>query len=370
MDEDKNIRVPVIGEEARHNHHRVRSIIIDADQGVKALYCTQCKNFITYLFGKLKGLWEVEHAEEHMLEHYKAIKSFSETQVDQEKEFIKLVVTQQDDTTKVYTPNSASFILEDDMADITTGMDKVYADAKVVEDAEKHYNNIKNTGQFHKYIITDLVDFDKKSIKELAVDTIRGITVVVGKLKDKVSTSVVSYLFDAEKMTPAQVKEWGESLKLEILGYEEAKKSYMDGGAGEEELMDKNKEVNSQFTELTIAKVDKDKRIVYGVFLVPEKADHDGDVIAVDDVEKVAHGFIAEYRTIDEMHKDIIRADIVESAIAWEDDFDFYGKKLKKGTWFGAIKIYDKDVWEKVKSGVYQGFSVRISGVREEIKED
>ena len=125
----------------------------------------------------------------------------------------------------------------------------------------------------------------------------------------------------------------------------------------------------AQFDEMQLVKLDKTKRIAYGVFLVPEKADHDGDVISEGDIEKVAHMFLVDYRAIDEMHKkETLRADIVESAIAWEDDLSYHGKKLKKGTWFGAIHIHDKSVWEKVEDGTYKGFSVRISGVREPIE--
>ena len=119
---------------------------------------------------------------------------------------------------------------------------------------------------------------------------------------------------------------------------------------------------------IEIVKIDKDRRMVYGVFLVPEEADHDGDVISMDDVEKVAHKFMADYRTIDEMHEDVIDADIVESAIAWADGLEYYGKVIKKGSWFGGVKVYDNDVWEKIKSGEYKGFSVRISGVRQPIE--
>ena len=128
------------------------------------------------------------------------------------------------------------------------------------------------------------------------------------------------------------------------------------------EKMDMNSE------HLEILKIDNERRLVYGVFLYPDEADHDGDVISQDDIEKVAHGFMSDYRAIDEMHgKDAINADIVESCIAW-DDIDFQGKKIKKGTWFGAVKVYDDKVWDKVKSGDYKGFSVRISGVREPIE--
>jgi hypothetical protein len=121
---------------------------------------------------------------------------------------------------------------------------------------------------------------------------------------------------------------------------------------------------------MEIVKADNFKQIVYGVFLVPEKADRQGDIISSEDVEMVAHKFISDFRGIDEMHKACeIDADIVETAIAWEDDLNYHGKILKKGTWFGAIKIGNKQVWEKVLSGTYKAFSVRICGTREEVKE-
>ena len=127
--------------------------------------------------------------------------------------------------------------------------------------------------------------------------------------------------------------------------------------------------IDSNISEENIIKIDKHKQIVYGIFLVPEKADHHGDVISVDDVEKVAHKFLVDYRDVDEMHHiETLAADIVESGIAWEDGIEYYGKTLAKGTWFGAIKIHDQKVWNKVLSGIYKAFSVRIAGVREPIE--
>jgi hypothetical protein len=127
--------------------------------------------------------------------------------------------------------------------------------------------------------------------------------------------------------------------------------------------------VDAADANMEICKLDESKRMVYGVFLWPAEADHDGDVISAADIEKVAHGFMRDYRAIDEMHgKNAIAADIVESGIAWQDGMDYYGKILKKGAWFGGVKVYDDAVWEKVKNGTYKGFSVRISGVREPIE--
>lgn len=118
-----------------------------------------------------------------------------------------------------------------------------------------------------------------------------------------------------------------------------------------------------------ILKLDDSKRLVYGVFLVPAKADRQGDVVSIDDVEKVAHGFLKGYRAVDEMHeKQTTDADVVESAIATED-MNYFGKPVIKGTWYGAIRINTDEVWDKVKSGEYKAFSVRIWGQREPVKE-
>jgi hypothetical protein len=48
----------------------------------------------------------------------------------------------------------------------------------------------------------------------------------------------------------------------------------------------------------------------------------------------------------------------------------YHGKKVTKGTWFGAVKIADDAVWQKVLEGDYKGFSVRISGTREPIEQE
>ncbi|MFC1709482.1 XkdF-like putative serine protease domain-containing protein [Candidatus Omnitrophota bacterium] len=256
---DKNIRIPVAGEEGKHTGHKIRTIVISASEGIKALYCVTDKKNITYIFAKNKD-WTMSKAKDWVEAHTKSLKSLNQIDVDQEDEFLKIIATYQDDTAVEWLPNSESFVLTEEIADVTMGI------------VNKSENNSEQ--------------------------------------EDNV-----------------------------------------------EETME-------------LIKIDKVKRLVYGVFLVPEKADHDGDVIGAEDIEKVAHSFISEYRTIDEMHKDVIRADIVESGIAWTDKMDYHGKKLKLGTWFGAIKVHDEEVWEKVQDGTYKGFSVRISGVREPIKKE
>ena len=305
---DRNIRIPVKEEEGKHSDHRVRTIVLSAKEGVKALYCTECKSIITYIFAKNKG-WTMDKAKDWMQEHKKSLIDLREVHVDQEAEFMKVLGIMRDEApTETYFPSSPSFILNKDIYESTVGISEE--------------------------------------------DKARGQGQGVGGERqgdggaDMCLCPKCGYEIPHEKGTPCK------ELTCPKCGAT---------------LVGKEKSLDQQ---IDIVKADKMKRLVYGVFLVPDKADHDGDVISPEDIEKVAHKFVVDYRTIDEMHKNVVEASIVESAIAWEDEMDFHGKKLSKGTWFGAIKINDEKVWGNVLSGKYKAFSVRISGVREPIKEN
>jgi HK97 family phage prohead protease len=62
-------RVPVPGEEGKHDGHKIRTIDISKEKGIKALYCVDCKKNITYLFDKDK--WSMEEARQWVEEHAK-----------------------------------------------------------------------------------------------------------------------------------------------------------------------------------------------------------------------------------------------------------------------------------------------------------
>jgi len=66
------IRIPVKGEEGKHEGHRIRTIDIDKDKGIKALYCGECKKVTTYLFSKEHD-WTMESAQEWVREHSKSV---------------------------------------------------------------------------------------------------------------------------------------------------------------------------------------------------------------------------------------------------------------------------------------------------------
>ena len=71
---DDYIRIPVKGEEGKHDDHKIRTIDVDKDKGIKALYCVDCKKIITYLFSKDEG-WTMASAQDWVDEHSKSITS-------------------------------------------------------------------------------------------------------------------------------------------------------------------------------------------------------------------------------------------------------------------------------------------------------
>jgi len=62
------IRIPV---SSGHGGHRIRTITISASQGIKALYCGDCKKVVTYLFDKDK--WDMARAQTWVNEHKRSL---------------------------------------------------------------------------------------------------------------------------------------------------------------------------------------------------------------------------------------------------------------------------------------------------------
>lgn len=106
-----------------------------------------------------------------------------------------------------------------------------------------------------------------------------------------------------------------------------------------------------------IFKIDKEKRVVYGIVLEPEVVDSQGDIISAEAIERAAHRFLIESRVIGESHEYLAEAYPVESFIA-PIDFEMGGQEVRKGTWILAVKVMDDELWQKVKDGEFTGFSV------------
>lgn len=106
----------------------------------------------------------------------------------------------------------------------------------------------------------------------------------------------------------------------------------------------------------TIKSIDEDKRIVYGLVYEPNTIDSHGDIMTVEEIEKMAHRFMQIDKldkTIDVNHDGVpISATPIESYIAKAGDPHY-----QEGAWVLGVKIYDEQIWRDIKTGRLNGFS-------------
>ena len=121
--------------------------------------------------------------------------------------------------------------------------------------------------------------------------------------------------------------------------------------------------------EVPIVKADEEKHLVYGAVLVPDTRDSQGDIITAEEIEKTAHAYLIQSRTIDARHAEALpleKARPVESYILPQNTT--LGKKeLPAGTWIMTVHIPDAELWKSVKSGGLNAFSIYGVGKRKKI---
>ena len=116
-------------------------------------------------------------------------------------------------------------------------------------------------------------------------------------------------------------------------------------------------------------KVDDEKRIVTGPVLVPNILDLQGDFEFAEDIEKAAHGFLANRGDIGRQHEIFDGIGVpVESHLTREPIKNSAGKTLPVGTWVMSVKITHEPTWQAVKRGEVTGFSIGFRGIRSELK--
>lgn len=122
-----------------------------------------------------------------------------------------------------------------------------------------------------------------------------------------------------------------------------------------------------------IAKVDQEKRLVYGVVLEPDVEDKQGDVVSRDDVELAAHRYLYQRRGIGLQHLAAAPATVrpVESFVA-PCDFAYPenpDQVIRKGSWVLVGHIPDETLWKAVGDDVFTGWSIEGTGVRTPLAE-
>jgi len=122
-----------------------------------------------------------------------------------------------------------------------------------------------------------------------------------------------------------------------------------------------------------ILKLREDENLVFGWASIvadedgEEIVDFQGDVISEDELERTAYDFVLTSRKAGEMHEVIGVGKLVESIVFTAEKQKALG--LDPGTlpigWWIGFKV-DDDIFDKIKTGEYQMFSIGGEGIREE----
>ena len=129
-----------------------------------------------------------------------------------------------------------------------------------------------------------------------------------------------------------------------------------EGGTSVSELTKTN-------IEGQILKADEEQRLVYGwASVVTEKGepviDRQGDIIEPETLVKAVNNFMEHVRVGKEMHKGDQIGAVIHSMPVTKEIGESLGIQSDREGWVVAFKVYDDDVWDKVKSGELAAFSI------------
>jgi len=125
--------------------------------------------------------------------------------------------------------------------------------------------------------------------------------------------------------------------------------------------------------EIKLAEVDKEKKILMGALLIPNKpifrqSETEDDYyiyFSKETVVKASQLYLTngnQNNTTLEHQHELSGLSLVESWIVEDEKFDKskkYGFNVPIGTWMGSVKVNNDDVWnDYVKSGKVKGFSI------------
>jgi len=127
----------------------------------------------------------------------------------------------------------------------------------------------------------------------------------------------------------------------------------------------------------------KDERTVFGEVLIPNDEDAgldpdaQGEIYSEEDVQKAAYSWIRDGGgDVGLMHKKIIsdQVSLLETYVA-PVGFTLTTsagdeRPIKKGTWLLKLFIEDDDLWDRVKAGEIQGFSIGGTATAQDIQQE
>jgi len=136
------------------------------------------------------------------------------------------------------------------------------------------------------------------------------------------------------------------------------------------EILGKNDMTKADITG-QILKVDEEQRIIYGwASVITEKGetvvDRQGDVIEADTLVKAVNEFMEHVRVGKTMHEGGATGQVIHSLPVTKEICDALGIQCDREGWVVAYKVYDDEVWKRVKSGELRAFSIGGRAVKED----
>lgn len=114
-----------------------------------------------------------------------------------------------------------------------------------------------------------------------------------------------------------------------------------------------------------IAKIDEEKRQVFGFASVSVIEDRQGDTIRPDVLEKAAYDFVRTARAANVMHAGPVIGECIESLFITAEKAELLGIPQEHvGKWWTGYQIDDDQAWENVKNGTTRAFSIEGRGKR------
>ena len=154
--------------------------------------------------------------------------------------------------------------------------------------------------------------------------------------------------------------------------YEFAKKIGLDADEVEAlGIIDEIDEIDKQQIVskiLSIVSKNEEERIVLGIVLEPDTVDAQNETIAADEIASSAHGWLSSSQHVGLMHTELAdkEVEVYESYTA-PVDFEINDFKIKQGTWLVMLHVVNDTMWDAIREGKINGFSVGGYGHREPV---
>lgn len=126
---------------------------------------------------------------------------------------------------------------------------------------------------------------------------------------------------------------------------------------------------------MPVAKVDNDNNLVFGWAYTSitkdgeQVIDHSGEFVKPEELEKAAYLFNLAFRETGTMHQGESIGKLVESIVVTKEKLESMGLPSDNAPvgWWVGFYIEDDEVFNKIKSGEYNMFSIEGQAIREEV---